>query len=115
MTKRQIYIPVSKSNLDDCTVEEMINKLTELKITHKEHDLFLEYVAEDTYSGPSQIVIYYNREESDEEYKSRLDFENEFHKDMEIREMNRLLKCKKLNPTNQLKLDEYLIKYKNEK
>lgn len=114
MTKKQVYRSVLTLKLEDCTLDEMLQKLNECKVLHPTENLEISYEGEYMeYNGPSEMVVYYHSEETEEEFKRRLDWEYEKKKTKELKEMDRLLSYKKLNPTNQLRLDELLEQYHN--
>lgn len=114
MTKRIRHRSVLTLQLEDCTLDEMLKHLNECKEKHPDVDLLISYEGEYMeYNGPDEMQIHYYSEETDAEYNTRLDYETAKQTDKELKEMDRLLSYKKLNPVNQQRLDELLEKYHN--
>lgn len=114
MTKQNRYREVLTFELDDCTLDEMLQKLNDCKIKHPTEELKYEYTSEyGDYGGPDHVCIYYISEETDEEYSQRLEYEREKLEEKERKELGRLLGYKKPNEANVKRIQELLEKYHN--
>ena len=114
MSKQIRHRKVLTIKLEDCTLDEMLQKLNECKVLHPNENLQISYEGEYMqYNGPEEMQVHYYSEETDEEYNRRLEWEAENQKAKELKELDRLLSYKKLNPANQLRLEELLEKFHN--
>ncbi|WVO01338.1 hypothetical protein [Salmonella phage PHA46] len=113
--KRILYREVLTMDLEDCTLDEMLQKLNECKHQHPTEVLQIEFDCEfgGGYSGPDCMKICYYSEETDKEFTMRMNYEREKLEEKERKELGRLISAKKLNPANQQRLQELLEKYHN--
>lgn len=75
MTKRMISCTVDSFELEDCSVDEMLEKLNECKKQYPNVELHISYEYLYEFEGPDHIDVYFNRIETDEEQQEREDLE----------------------------------------
>lgn len=113
MTKFMTTKTVLSEDIEDCSVDEMISKLNELKKQYPNEELHISYETEYEFEGPSYFTVYFNRIETDEEEKSRLYTEKVQLETYERLEMHRLQKMKNPNSVDKLNLSLFVEKYYN--
>lgn len=114
MTKQIRHRHIDDLELEDCSLDEMLVKLNKYKEQYPTENIEVSFDSSyGQYSGPDHMHICYYSEETDEEYSQRLEYEREKLETKERKELGRLISAKKLNPTNQLRLEELKGKYLN--
>lgn len=114
MERKQVYREVLSIALDDCSLDELLQKLNECKEKHPTENLQVTYDGEYCqYNGPSETTVFYYSPETDEELQRRLDYEREKLETKERKELGRLISAKKLNAANQKRFQELMEKYHN--
>jgi hypothetical protein len=105
---------VLSEDIDDCSVDEMISKLNELKKQNPNEELHISYMSEYEFEGPSRFEVYFTRLETDEEYNSRLEFEKQWEKEKELKELDTLFGLSSLSELQKKRIAHLLEKHRNE-
>lgn len=105
---------IHTESLEDGNLDDIISVLQKYKKQYPNEKLRIEYgsCGFDPYGGYDEYYIINDRLETDEEFNTRIQYEEEKIRIKEQKEMERLLKCKTLNESNKEKLIKYIEKYK---
>ena len=105
---------IHTESLEDGNLDDIISVLLHWKEQYPNEELRVEYgsCGLDPYGGYDEYYIIRDCLETDEEFNTRVQYEEDKLRTKEQKEMERLLRCKTLNESNKEKLIKYIEKYK---
>lgn len=108
MNKVEVAIVIGYIEIEPCGVDALIDILQKYRA---EYDGHISLSPEGGYSGFDGYNVIWSREETDDEYKERIDAEAKRREDIERNEMKRLMNKKSLSTEEKAKLLKYIKDY----
>lgn len=110
MERKRLVRVAGELELEDSSLQYMLDKLQHIVDLYPNEDLQVEYNS-DSYGGYESLTVYYRSPETDEEFEARTHEEAKGLEKKERAELGRLASSKNLSDSNKRRLKELLQKY----